>query len=925
MKTFLDQLTQEILAKDGNDFSDLCVVLPNRRAGVFLRDALSRAGQRTIWAPSILSIEDLVFRLSDQVKVDQTTLLFMLFRVYQQEVKDAKPFEQFANWAPTFLADVNEVDINLIDAEDIYSQLYSVERIARWNPSGKPMTDTQKAHLEFVKTLFPLYSALRQHLQAENLAYQGLAFHHVAENIPEAIARCEWKRIWFAGFNALTGAEEKIIQTLSEEGLATVFWDMDPHYADDPMHEAGHYFRRYASGRTTLKLEKDLRWKLPHLSTEPKEVTLIAAQRNVSQAEAASTILYTKWKEEGADSFRNTAVVLNDEKMLFPLLNSMPAELDGVNVTMGYGLKYSQMASFIDKLFQLYIGSERAEGKYYHLHVLDVCTHSVFSSISGQGTGEVKKWVQKLNRVQIPAEELWNSEFGKLIFSKASPDASSFLELVSKVCRTVRQTWDEEQFVLESKFVVLIERLIRRLKDLQREYSLIDSLKTLQVFWHQLLKTQQLDFVGEPIGGLQIMGMLETRNLDFEEVIMLSVNEGSLPSNSHSPSYFTFDVRRAFGLACQNERDAVTAYHFYRLIQRAKKVILVYDQDMEAFGGGEVSRFVQQLKLEAPKNVTIKELHLKQHISKQEVQSEIEIEKDDAVYAKLLYRAENGLSPSALNTYRSCPLKYYLRYVADFKEPTELAEDVDHAMFGTAIHKTLQQLYSPFIGKPLTEEGLKAMRKELEGVLEGHFAEHIPSESVKQGKNLLAFEVAKTYVDRVLKYDLDEVADGNVATILQMEQELTGTLELQANGETIDVKIKGDADRVDRLPNGVVRLIDYKTGSADKKIDIAKPEDFDNTKADYAFQLLMYRLMYAQETGNGRSEPYIFFLRLQDIAKEITVSEEKMRLSGAELSSYTEERLKTLLSELLNREVPFCQTEQLTTCAYCEFKHMCDR
>lgn len=925
MKSFLDQIAEELLSREGNDYSDLCVVLPNRRAGVFLRDALSRTSKRTIWAPTILSIEDFVFRISGSVKAEQVSLLFKLFEVYQKSVSDPQPFELFANWAPIFLADVNEVDMNLVDAEDIYAQLYSIERIARWNPSGKPMTDFQKNHLEFVKGLFPLYQELRSQLESENLAYQGLAFRKVAENSRQSLECCSWKSVWFAGFNALTVSEEHIIRMFEENGVARVFWDMDAHYVDDTLHEAGFYFRKYASGNAHLKVEKEVSWKQHFISTDEKQVNLVAAQRSVTQAEAAATILSQKVKREGLASLSNVAVVLNDEKLLFPLLNAMPTDISGVNITMGYGLRYSQVVSYIEKLFHLYNGAANHGGRFYHADVMEVVTHSVFISLANQRIQELKKKLLELKKVYLTTEDLDGFSDQSDLFRNGKCSVEEFLKLLRELCRSVREVWDEKDFRLELSFVVLVERILRRIDDLQNEHGVIDSIKTLQVFWHQLINGQQLDFVGEPIGGLQIMGMLETRNLDFDEIIMSSVNEGSLPSNSHSPSYFTFDVRRAFGLACQNERDAVTAYHFYRLLQRAKKVHLIYDQDTESFGGGEVSRYVQQLRLEAGENIHFKELRLEQKLPKRSVGEPIMVSKTQTELDILKQQAERGFSPSALNTYRACPLKFYMRYVAGFKEQDELVEDVDNAMFGTAIHDTLEELYKPYLGVPLTEEILKSMSSKSEKTLAERFADHVPKESIMQGTNLLAFEVAKVYVDRVLEYDLELVSDGKPNTVLKLEQELVGELQVELDGASIAVKLKGTADRIDRTSTGLVRLIDYKTGSADKTLNISKAEQFSSSKADYAFQLMMYHLMYAQGSGSANTSPNIFFLRLNDIEKAITVSEEKVPLRGDALVGYTEKVLKGLFEELFDRETPFIQTEDDKPCTYCDFKQLCQR
>jgi hypothetical protein len=365
MKTFLEDIAEELLKGGGNDFSKTCIVLPNRRAGVFLRDAISRQSNTTIWAPTVLSIEDFVFSLSDFVKADQTTLLFSFYEVYRQAVTDPQTIELFANWAPTFLSDANELDLNLIDAEDIFAQLYSVERIARWNPETGQPTDFQQKHLDFVKQLFPFYKQLRQVLTGRKVGYQGMAFRSVAENAENIIATSEWEQVWFAGFNALTISEEQILNAWQQSEKGRIFWDVDSFYADESVHEAGHYIRRYAKGYSDLKIGKEYNWKENRLSTDEKEVHLIGVQRNMAQAQVAGSILESKLKKSNNGTLANTAVILNDEQMLIPLLSSIPTDLNGVNITMGYGLAQSQSAVLIEKLFILYVKFAEQGNQFY--------------------------------------------------------------------------------------------------------------------------------------------------------------------------------------------------------------------------------------------------------------------------------------------------------------------------------------------------------------------------------------------------------------------------------------------------------------------------------------------------------------------------------------------------------------------------------
>ena len=927
MQTFLDQVANEVLKTGGNDFSSTCIVLPNRRAGVFFKEALSRASKGAIWAPKVLSIEDFVFSLSGQVKVDRTNLLFIFYEVYQKQITDPQSLELFANWAPKFLSDVNEVDLNLIDAQDIYAQLYSVERIARWNPENSEPTDFQKKHLKFVKQLHPFYLALRSALEEKKYAYQGMAFRHVAENVEKVINTAEWDKVLFAGFNGLTVAEEQILDAWAESGKGEILWDMDSFYADDPIHEAGQYIRKYLKGNGILKIKDDFKWKSNRLSEEKKNVHLIAVQRNIAQAQAAASILRENLQGSEDGVLSNTAVVLNDEKLLMPLLHALPTALKGVNITMGYGLQNSQSAAFIEKLFRLYMHFSDKGQQFYHEDVSRILEDSLYLAIDKEGTTFLRKTIVKEKRIYLDVEFLANTDFNKQIFAENMNTVSGFLTGLQNTIGLIHARLEEEQELqVEMEFLFLFEKLAQRLKDLTEEFKSIETLKTLHAFWKQLIRGEQLDFVGEPLKGLQIMGMLETRNLDFENVIILGVNEGQLPSSSHAQSYFTFDVRRVFGLACQNERDAVTGYHFYRLLQRTKSAYLVYDQDTDSFGRGEVSRYVRQLKMEHHENIKFSEWNVSQEIPSRPFATELYIEKGDSELQKVKELSVRGFSPSALNTFRSCSLKYYFKYVAGCKEQQELNEEVDHAIFGSAVHGVLEDLYKPYLNKPLSEEILKSFKANSRAELTKWFGKELALDGAMEGRNLLAFEVGLAYLKRVLDHDIKTIKQGNIITPLFFEEELKGELELVSEGKPHKIRFKGLADRIDRLSDGTIRLIDYKTGSFSKLKKVKSADEFSTTKADHAFQLLMYTFMYNHEHPEAEQlQPTVFYLRSLQVEHKIEVFEEKVKLKEKELIDYGTDRLMEVVTSLYDPKVPFAQTEELTVCQYCDFNQICQR
>ncbi len=923
MSSFLHQLANRLLQAHGNDLSNVCVVMPSRRAGVFFRKALGDSSTQAIWAPAVQSIEDFVMERSGLTAIDKTTLLFRFYQVYERHAPHPQPIAQFAAWAGTYLADINEIDLNLLDAQAVFHELYSVERITRWNPDGSPPTDFQKRHLAFVQQFGVFYTALRADLLQRKEAYQGMAFRTVAENIDRDLASQPHKQVVFAGFNALTASEERIMQAWQLSTRGSIFWDMDTHYVADPMHEAGHYMRKYLRGDGALKLNKAWEWQHSLISEAQKQISVIAVQRKVTQAKVAAFIIARKLTDNPEADLTRTAIVLTDEQLLIPLLHALPTQLRGVNITMGYGLQFSQSAVCIQKLFTLWENTVAHGGKFYHRDLAELYQDTFFAAITGHEPQQKLTQLLKSRKVSLPVSAVdATSAVEAIVFQQMDAAPVPFLQGLGLFCAEVRTAQSTNPALkLEMEFLYQFEKIVTRLSDLLMEFGAISDLKTLHVFWRQLVRGVQLDFKGEPLSGLQIMGMLETRNLDFDEVIMLGVNEGNLPSTAAANSYLTHDIRGAYGLARQNERDAVTAYHFYRLMQRAQKVTLIYDQDTDAMGKGEMSRYVRQLQLEKGPNVTLSEFQVDQQVKVTKFRPTITITKEDTELQKLHAQAATGFSPSALNTYRNCALRFYFSYVAGFKEQKEFAEHIDHANFGTAVHDTLHHLYLPYINIPLTEEKLYAMLPLVKPELDKQFHAVLALDEPLEGRNLLAYEVAVTYVQRVIHHDIETIKAGQVITILKLEDPLTGTI----NVDGTDIHLKGIADRVDQLSDGTVRIVDYKTGGPSTKVKISDADFLFKDGYDHFFQLLMYRLMYASESDAENVRPMLFYVRQNAMPKELVVEEDAKRLLGMDLKEYAHARLTELFTEILDPNIPFAQTEDEKRCAFCDFTGICQR
>lgn len=896
MDSFLNKLANEI-AKKHSEPSQLCIVLPSQRAGTFLKQALAKnyftvRKQKAIQLPTIKTLDDFVVELSDCKVLDKLEAFFKLYAVYQDilanENKEPDTIDDFLNWAPTLLADFNEIDKYNVNSLELFSYINDVRAIETWNVDGAPLTEHQKNYLELWKRFGKLYHAFKKETLSNKETYSGLIFREIANNIEEINPPIQ--DIVFAGFNALSATEEIIIKHLVKMKLANIYWDADDYYLKDENQEAGYFLRKFKKKWNS----SDFNWSEEHFKNTSKEISIHNCNTNYAQSILTADILSKKSGEE-----LNTALVLNKEDLLLPILNALPDNITAANITMGYELKLTPLSSFINILLDLWYSKTGKEKKaFYHKNVIQFLEHNYTDLLISKKHKlvELKKDIVRFNKVYVGTKfilkYLDGSSLIKTVFSSETQDlldnTSKILavlgELKNKLSDATNDKYDKS---LQIEFVYHYTVVFRKLHQTITENPIIQnsSLKTFRLLINQLVNKEKVSFYGEPLKGIQIMGMLESRALDFDHVIITSVNEGILPAGKKNHSFIPFDLKMEFGLPTHKEQDAIFANHFYRLIQRAKKVDILYHTGSDDFGAGtEKSRFIEQILHELPKyNKDIKISSSEYNPAPTIKDQEKTIPKTKEFLAALKVRLEKGLSPSAMNTMASCNLDFYYRYIIGLDEVEEVEESIKSSTLGTCIHDTLEQLHIKSLGVAIDEITLKNYQKLAPSYLETEFLKYFSANDLKTGNNLLTYEVAKKYVSKFLSYEM-KLVKGDKYTVMQVEDHIAFQLPLSIGEQDIKCNIHGKVDVISQLGNEAL-LLDYKTGKVEsKELNFKDVQELytGNRKKSKALQLLTYAWVYYQNNKNcDHISPCIYsfkngkegFLYLKFNGKTITKSQ----------------------------------------------------
>ncbi|WP_136667325.1 PD-(D/E)XK nuclease family protein [Flavobacterium sp. H122] len=911
--TFLDKLVGHLFQKYSENLSEIVIVLPNKRARVFLLDKLKSHFENYFFAPKIISIEEFVEELSGVRSIDNIELLFEFYQVYLQlsSKETAQNFDQFSNWAKTLLQDFNEIDRYLIEPNYVFSYLKDIEVLKRWDLSVEQKTELIEKQLIFWDKLPEYYQEFYNHLLTKGLGYQGLIYREAVNHLEFFSSQLQSEKIIFAGFNALNQAEERIIQHLLAVDKAEILWDIDKTFLNDFYHDVGLFIRRFKEKWIYFK-NNPFEWIIDEFSQQ-KNIEIIGTSRSIGQAKIVSNIISDL--TENSTSLDKVAVVLGDENLLIPTLHSLPSTVGSLNITMGYSAKNNPIQVFINKLFKMHVNAvKRNQNSYvfYYRDVLDVLNNPIIESyINVTNLVDV---IKKNNYTFITHHKLLSLQEQKsnlfdLIFQKWNEKPDFILENISKILLVVKQNLDNENNddkILKT-FLYAIFKVINKLISYCSKNNYVENLDTLFSIYKQVIDVAEVSFEGEPLSGLQIMGVLESRVLDFETVIITSMNEGKFPAGKSTNSFIPYDVKREIGLPTFKEKDAIYTYHFYHLLLRAKNIYLIYNTENDGLDGGEKSRFITQLEVEKQPSHIIRHKILQPEIPNIAYEKQI-IPKSDAVLKRLHEIAsDKGFSPSALTAYIRNPIQFYFQRLLSIRETEEVEENIALNTLGTIIHKTLEELYKPYLNKFLSVSDIDFMISMADNEVLRQFKEEYKEGEVTKGKNLLAFEVAKRNIFNFLKEEKRDIVSGDVVKVIAVETSLKEVIH--DDRLPFPITISGNVDRIE-IRNNFIRIIDYKTGKVEQTS--LRIKDWNgltlDIKNEKIIQLLCYALMYQNELGGKEMEVGIISFKNMKagfMPFQYQFEKEKFSIISSEIIENFKSELINLIVEILDSSIPF--------------------
>ncbi len=959
MTPFLQQIATLFYETYGTDVQQMAFVFPNRRAGLFFRKYLSQAAGRPIFSPAIRTISELFAQLSDKQPADRLQMLFLLYHIYIRHSGAKETFDDFVFWGEMLLNDFDDVDKYMADARQLftnvtdlhevekdlsYLQPHQIEAIRAFWSSFRPGEEgaSRRYFLGVWQMLYAVYRELRDTLAAQGKGYEGMISREVVERIErEGACRLPYSKVVFVGLSALSKTEHTLLRLLQQQEIADFYWDTGTgDKVMDSDNRASYFVREYVK-----QFPSSL--KLPQEPSHTPDITLIGIPSRIGQAKQVHALLEEALggrDEMNADEALRTAVVLPDEQLLIPVLHSVPEAIRHINVTLGYPLSGTPVASLMENVLALRKNTRVIDGKpcFYHREVLPVLNHRYIQATSPAEIVAIVRQITDNNRVYIPAADLQQTPLLTLIFDPAptTADVSSYLiAVLQELNRMLSARRDERDSdendeptgmdELEQEFVYHYFTTVNRMRDLIGASGIEMSVDTYARLLERLTETITIPFRGEPLSGLQVMGVLETRVLDFERLIVLSVNEGFFPARKAAASFIPYNLRRGFGLPTYEHQDSIWAYHFYRMIARAKHVTLLYDTRTDGLNTGEVSRYVHQLRYhyETP----LREKLVVYNIASSRPPA-LQVAKTDEILRRLddfLSGGARALSASTINTYLDCPLKFYFSSVEKLKEEEEVAESVDNRVFGNILHQVMEESYRPYCGAQVTADLLRlaADEKVLTEKIRRAFAEfffHSAEPRPLSGQSYLTGEMIRKYVRKILERDRRLTPFRYVASEMEIHHPFTLT-----DGRTVN--LKGFIDRLDEVRD-TIRVVDYKTGTK-KDMHFKTVESLfdraDEKRQPAIMQVFTYAWMYGDRSNGMPIQPSIYYVRhlfSDDFNPSVCRGKEKEQITDfAILRDEFEDNLRHCLDEVFDPSVPFGQTTHAKMCSYCPFADICGK
>lgn len=959
MESFLKLVAADLYKHTEGNLAHTAVVFPNKRAGLFFNEYLAQESDSPIWSPAYVSISELFRSLSPWEVGDPVKLVCELYKIFRRETQSTETLDDFYFWGEMLISDFDDADKNRVDTDKLFSKLQDLRNIMDdytfiddeqeeairqffQNFSIERRTALKERFISLWNVLGNIYKGFRESLASQNIAYEGMMYRHVIEHLD--VDKLPYEKYVFVGFNVLNKVEHTLFTQLKDAGKAVFYWDYDEFYMKENRqavtHEAGEFIRR-----NLRDFPSPLSGELFKNLSKPKEVHYIA-----SSTENAQARYLPQWIRNNLTTpEKETAVVLCNEALLQPVLHSLPAEVKHVNITMGFPLSQTPVYSFLIALLELHThGFNFKSGRYTFQSVVTLLKHPYTRQLTGQAE-LLEKELTRNNRFYPLPGELGKDEFLTRLFTPLSGN----LNLCIRLSETLQQvasiyqantsgTEDTDAFnQLYRESLFKAYTTINRFRTLIEEDELTVQSETFRRLLVKVLSATNIPFHGEPAIGMQVMGVLETRNLDFRHLVLLSVNEGQLPKSGGDSSFIPYNLRKAFGMTTIEHKIAVYAYYFYRLLQRAERITLMYNTSSDGLNRGEWSRFMLQFLIEWPHPITRQFLEAGQS---PQGTSPITVEKTPDVMRRMqsLFDVRANpkakFSPSALNYYLDCPLKFYYRYVAGLSAPDEVSAEIDSATFGSIFHYAAEHIYKDLTthGKVINKEALETLLRnevKLQDYVDTAFKKlffNVPQNEKPEynGVQLINSAVIARYLKQLLQNDLRYAP----FTFIASEMEVDEPIDIQTPKGVIKSRIGGIIDRMDSK-DGTLRIVDYKTGGdADTPPHVESLFIPDKKRSNYVFQTFLYAAIMCRKQPTMKIAPALLYIHraaTETYSPVIQMGEPRKPKEAVEdFSKYEKEyreRLQGLLEEIFNPEKSFTQTEIIEKCTYCDFKALCKR
>lgn len=959
MESFLKLVAADLYKHTKGNLAHTAVVFPNKRAGLFFNEYLAQESDSPIWSPAYVSISELFRSLSPWEVGDPVKLVCELYKIFRRETQSTETLDDFYFWGEMLISDFDDADKNKVDTDKLFSNLQDLRNIMDdytfiddeqeeairqffQNFSIERRTALKERFISLWDVLGNIYKGFRESLASQNIAYEGMMYRHVIEHLD--VDKLPYEKYVFVGFNVLNKVEHTLFTQLKDAGKAVFYWDYDEFYMKENRqavtHEAGEFIRR-----NLRDFPSPLSGELFKNLSKPKEVHYIA-----SSTENAQARYLPQWIRNNLTTpEKETAVVLCNEALLQPVLHSLPAEVKHVNITMGFPLSQTPVYSFLIALLELHThGFNFKSGRYTFQSVVTLLKHPYTRQLTGQAE-LLEKELTRNNRFYPLPGELGKDEFLTRLFTPLSGN----LNLCIRLSETLQQvagiyqantsgTEDTDAFnQLYRESLFKAYTIINRFRTLIEEDELTVQSETFRRLLVKVLSATNIPFHGEPAIGMQVMGVLETRNLDFRHLVLLSVNEGQLPQSGGDSSFIPYNLRKAFGMTTIEHKIAVYAYYFYRLLQRAERITLMYNTSSDGLNRGEWSRFMLQFLIEWPHPITRQFLEAGQS---PQGTSPITVEKTPDVMRRMqsLFDVRANpkakFSPSALNYYLDCPLKFYYRYVAGLSAPDEVSAEIDSATFGSIFHYAAEHIYKDLTthGKVINKEALETLLRnevKLQDYVDTAFKKlffNVPQNEKPEynGVQLINSAVIARYLKQLLQNDLRYAP----FTFIASEMEVDEPIDIQTPKGVIKSRIGGIIDRMDSK-DGTLRIVDYKTGGdADTPPHVESLFIPDKKRSNYVFQTFLYAAIMCRKQPTMKIAPALLYIHraaTETYSPVIQMGEPRKPKEAVEdFSKYEKEyreRLQGLLEEIFNPEKSFTQTEIIEKCTYCDFKALCKR